>query len=83
MRLYLMTSKDFTTNQNWDKSHLYLVTSFVVITYLKLHLITTQVDNVTLQTGYFVQGGSSGTLGTVQTVNFTGPVASPYSTGRR
>ena len=38
-------------------------------------------DNVTLQTGYFVQGGSSGTQGVVQSVTFTGPVASPYSTG--
>ena len=38
-------------------------------------------DNVTLNVGDFVQGGSSGTLGTVQTVTFTGPVASPYSTG--
>ena len=38
-------------------------------------------NNTSLQTGYFVQGGSSGTLGTIQTVNFTGPVASPYSTG--
>ena len=38
-------------------------------------------DNVTLQTGYFVQGGSSGTQGVVQSINFTGPVASPYSTG--
>ena len=38
-------------------------------------------SNTTLQTGYFLQGGSSGTLGTVQSVNFTGPVASPYSTG--
>jgi hypothetical protein len=38
-------------------------------------------DNVTLQTGYFVQGGSSGTQGTVQSVTFNGPVASPYSTG--
>ena len=31
--------------------------------------------------GHFVQGGSSGTLGTIQSINFTGPVASPYSTG--
>ena len=31
--------------------------------------------------GHFVQGGSSGTLGTIQAINFTGPVASPYSTG--
>jgi len=38
-------------------------------------------NNTTLVAGYFVQGGSSGTLGTVQSVNFTGPVASPYSTG--
>jgi len=38
-------------------------------------------DNVTLQTGYFVQGGSSGTQGVIQAVNFTGPQASPYSTG--
>ncbi|MBO55764.1 MAG: hypothetical protein CL886_08915, partial [Dehalococcoidia bacterium] len=38
-------------------------------------------NNTTLQVGYFVQGGSSGTLGTIQTVNFTGPTASPYSTG--
>ena len=38
-------------------------------------------NNTTLQVGYFVQGGSSGTLGTIQGVNFTGPVASPYSTG--
>ena len=38
-------------------------------------------NNTTLQVGYFVQGGSSGTLGTIQTINFTGPVASPYSTG--
>ena len=38
-------------------------------------------NNTTLQVGYFVQGGSSGTLGTVQAINFTGPVASPYSSG--
>ena len=38
-------------------------------------------SNATLEVGDFVQGGSSGTLGTIQTVNFTGPVASPYSTG--
>ena len=38
-------------------------------------------DNVTLQVGYFLQGGSSGTQGVVQAINFTGPVASPYSTG--
>ena len=38
-------------------------------------------NNTTLQTGYFVQGGSSGTLGKIQSVNFTGPIASPYSTG--
>ena len=38
-------------------------------------------SNATLEVGDFVQGGSSGTLGKVQTVNFTGPVASPYSTG--
>ena len=35
----------------------------------------------TLTVGQFVQGGSSGTQGQVQAVNFTGPVASPYSTG--
>ena len=35
----------------------------------------------TLVTGRFVQGASSGTLGTIQSVNFTGPVASPNSTG--
>ena len=34
-------------------------------------------SNATLEVGDFVQGGSSGTLGKVQTVNFTGPVASP------
>ena len=38
-------------------------------------------SNTTLQTGYFVQGGSSGTQGVVQSVTFNGPVASPYSTG--
>ena len=38
-------------------------------------------SNATLEVGDFVQGGSSGTLGVVQTVTFTGPVASPYSTG--
>ena len=38
-------------------------------------------NNTTLQVGYFVQGGSSGTLGTIQSVNFTGPTASPYATG--
>ena len=38
-------------------------------------------SNTTLEIGDFVQGGSSGTLGTIQAVNFTGPVASPYSTG--
>ena len=38
-------------------------------------------SNATMLVGHFVQGGSSGTLGKVQTVNFTGPVASPYSTG--
>ena len=38
-------------------------------------------SNVTLEVGDFVQGGSSGTLGKIQTVTFTGPVASPYSTG--
>ena len=38
-------------------------------------------SNTTMLVGHFVQGGSSGTLGTVQAVNFTGPVASPYSTG--
>ena len=38
-------------------------------------------SNTTMQVGYFVQGGSSGTLGTIQAVNFTGPTASPYSTG--
>ncbi len=38
-------------------------------------------DNATLVVGQFVQGGSSGTQGQIQAVNFTGPVASPYSTG--
>ena len=38
-------------------------------------------NNTTLVVGYFVQGGSSGTLGTIQEITFTGPVASPYSTG--
>ena len=38
-------------------------------------------SNATMQVGYFVQGGSSGTLGTIQAVNFTGPTASPYATG--
>ena len=38
-------------------------------------------SNTTLQVGHFVQGGSSGTQGTVQGVIFNGPVASPYSTG--
>ena len=38
-------------------------------------------SNTTLEVGDFVQGGSSGTLGKVQSVTFTGPVASPYSTG--
>ena len=38
-------------------------------------------SNTTLEVGDFVQGGSSGTLGKIQTVTFTGPVASPYSTG--
>jgi len=38
-------------------------------------------DNATLVVGYFVQGGSSGTLGTIQEVTFTGPSGSPYSTG--
>ena len=38
-------------------------------------------NNTTLVVGYFVQGGSSGTLGTIQEITFTGPIASPYSTG--
>ena len=38
-------------------------------------------NNTTLVVGYFVQGGSSGTLGTIQSITFTGPDASPYSTG--
>ena len=38
-------------------------------------------NNTTLQVGYFVQGGSSGTLGTIQEITFTGPAGSPYSTG--
>ena len=38
-------------------------------------------SNTTMLVGHFVQGGSSGTLGTIQAINFTGPVASPYSTG--
>ena len=38
-------------------------------------------DNTTLIVGQFVQGGSSGTQGQIQAVNFTGPQASPYSTG--
>jgi len=38
-------------------------------------------NNTTLVVGYFVQGGSSGTLGTIQEITFTGPQASPYSTG--
>ena len=38
-------------------------------------------NNTTLQVGYFVQGGSSGTLGTIQEITFTGPNASPHSTG--
>ena len=38
-------------------------------------------DNATLVVGNFVQGGSSGTQGQIQAINFTGPQASPYSTG--
>ena len=38
-------------------------------------------SNSTLVVGAFVQGGSSGTQGKVQAVNFTGPNASPNSTG--
>ena len=38
-------------------------------------------DNLTLLVDAYIQGGSSGTQGRVQAVNFTGPVASPYSTG--
>ena len=38
-------------------------------------------SNTTLVVGHKVQGGSSGTLGTIQAINFTGPNASPYSTG--
>ena len=38
-------------------------------------------DNTTLIVGQFIQGGSSGTQGQIQAVNFTGPQASPYSTG--
>ena len=35
----------------------------------------------TLAVGNFVQGASSGTQGQIQAVNFTGPNASPFSTG--
>ena len=38
-------------------------------------------DNATLLVDAYVQGGSSGTQGRVQAVNFTGPQASPYATG--
>ena len=38
-------------------------------------------NNTTLQVGYFVQGGSSSTTGVVESITFTGPVASPYSSG--
>ena len=38
-------------------------------------------SNTTMLVGHFVQGGSSGTQGQIQAINFTGPVASPYSTG--
>ena len=37
--------------------------------------------NLTLLVNGYVQGGTSGTQGRVQNVNFTGPQASPYSTG--
>ena len=37
--------------------------------------------NLTLLVNGYVQGGTSGTQGRVQSVNFTGPQASPYSTG--
>ena len=38
-------------------------------------------SDITLQVGYFVQGGSSGTLGTIQEVNFTGPAGTPNASG--
>ena len=38
-------------------------------------------SNTSMLVGHFVQGGSAGTLGTIQSINFTGPTASPYSTG--
>ena len=38
-------------------------------------------SETTLVVGRFVQGGSSGALGIIQSVNFTGPTASPNSTG--
>ena len=38
-------------------------------------------SNTTMLVGHFVQGGSSGTQGQIQAINFTGPVASPYATG--
>ena len=38
-------------------------------------------DNTTLLVGYAVEGGSSSARGIIETVTFTGPQASPYSSG--
>jgi hypothetical protein len=38
-------------------------------------------DNTTLLVGYAVEGGSSSSRGIIESVVFTGPVASPYSSG--
>ena len=38
-------------------------------------------DNTTLLVGYAVEGGSSSARAIIETVTFTGPQASPYSSG--
>ena len=80
MRLCLMINKDYTTNQNFTDS-CNTGDKFRGDNLFNITFTNHTGNNTTLQVGYFVQGGSSGTQGTIQEVTFTGPQASPYSTG--